>query len=377
MNPMAKSDEKNLLPIPFFGQSTGGSGSASVKPVVMAGPCSVESRGQIIEVAEALRGIDGVNVMRAGIWKPRTRPGSFEGIGEKGLPWLREAARIASLPVAVEVATPAHVRAAIESGVDMLWIGARTSVNPFAVQDIADTIASLNPDIPVLVKNPVNPDLELWIGALQRLLQAGVARLGAIHRGFSSYNSAPYRNPPVWQIPMELHRRMPGLPIIHDPSHTGGSRDLIAPLSQQALDLGFNGLMIETHPEPEAALSDGGQQITPSELRTLLSSLVVKSVAPDMLDSRLDLLRRGIDDCDNQLMSILAQRMRLASEIGRYKSDKNIRVIQPDRYQRLLSALVAKGELLGLDARFVGRLLELIHEESVRLQLDIAGVSAK
>lgn len=373
MNSMAKSDEKNLLPIPFFGQSTGGSGSASVKPVVMAGPCSVESRGQIIEVAEALREIDGVNVMRAGIWKPRTRPGSFEGIGEKGLPWLREAARIASLPVAVEVATPAHVRAAIESGVDMLWIGARTSVNPFAVQDIADTIASLNPDIPVLVKNPVNPDLELWIGALQRLLQAGVARLGAIHRGFSSYNSAPYRNPPVWQIPMELHRRMPGLPIIHDPSHTGGSRDLIAPLSQQALDLGFNGLMIETHPEPEAALSDGGQQITPSELRTLLSSLVVKSVAPDMLDSRLDLLRRGIDDCDNQLMSILAQRMRLASEIGRYKSDKNIRVIQPDRYQRLLSALVAKGELLGLDARFVGRLLELIHEESVRLQLDIAG----
>lgn len=339
------------------------------RPVIMAGPCSVESRRQIVDVAESLRDVGGVSVLRAGIWKPRTRPGSFEGIGEQGLPWLREASEISGLPVAVEVATPAHVRAAIDAGVDMLWIGARTSVNPFAVQEIADTIASVKPDVPVLVKNPVNPDLELWIGALQRLLQAGVTHLGAIHRGFSSYNSAPYRNPPFWQIPLELHRRMPGLPIVHDPSHTGGSRALIAPLSQQALDLGFNGLMIETHPDPENALSDGGQQITPEELRTLLRSLVVKK--ENEPSSELDLLRSGIDECDSRLIEALARRMRLSKEIGEYKHAHGIKVIQPSRYHRLLSSLLENATSQGLDADFTRRLLELIHEESVRLQLDI------
>lgn len=359
----------SLLPIKIFEESSRKDRIAS--PVVIAGPCSVESRNQIVETAEALHELGRVDVLRAGIWKPRTRPGSFEGIGEKGLEWLMEASTRSGLPSAVEVATPAHVYAAIEAGVDMLWIGARTSVNPFAVQDIAETIASVRPDIPVLVKNPVNPDLELWIGALQRLSQAGVSRLGAIHRGFSSYNSAPYRNLPVWQIPMELHRRMPGLPIIHDPSHTGGCRDLIAPLSQQALDLGFDGLMIETHPEPDNALSDGGQQIIPAELGTLLAGLVVKSGSPDESDGRLELLRRGIDECDEQLLEAIARRMHLAKEIGRYKADNNIRVLQPDRYRRLLSSLVEKATAQGLDADFTKRMLELIHEESVRLQLHV------
>lgn len=356
-----------LSPIKYFeASSRKGSG-----PVVVAGPCSVESRGQIVETAEALRELGRVGVLRAGIWKPRTRPGSFEGIGERGLPWLMEASQLTGLPTAVEVATPAHVRAAVEGGVDMLWIGARTSVNPFAVQELADTIAAVKADIPVLVKNPVNPDLELWIGALQRLSQAGVRHLGAIHRGFSSYTPTAYRNPPVWQIPMELHRRVPDLPIIHDPSHTGGCRDLIGPLSQQALDLGFGGLMIETHPDPDGALSDGGQQITPKELGELLDRLVVKSARSDVSDSRLEMLRRGIDDCDDMLLEAMARRMDLAKEIGRYKAEHNIRVLQPERYRRLLSSLVEKAAAQGLDEHFTKRLLELVHEESVRLQLNV------
>lgn len=357
----------NLTEIPGFSMTsptrTGG------RPYVMAGPCSVESRQQIVETALALREGGGVDVLRAGVWKPRTRPGCFEGMGEKALPWLREAADIAGIPCATEVAVPAHVFAAIDAGVDMLWIGARTSVNPFAVQEIADAVASRNRSVPVWVKNPVNPDLELWIGALQRLVNAGVTCLGAIHRGFSAYNPYPYRNLPMWQIPMELHRRLPGLPVIHDPSHTGGDRKLLRPLAQQSLDLGFAGLMIESHPHPEEALSDGGQQLTPDDLRLLLGSLVVKKES--VQSSELDMLRGGIDECDSQLIETLARRMRLSEEIGRYKQAHGIRVLQPSRYQRLLSSLVERGSVQGLDPDFTRRLLELIHEESVRLQLDM------
>lgn len=343
-------------------------------PFVMAGPCSVESKQQILDTAFALKGIGKVNVLRAGIWKPRTHPGSFEGIGERGLSWLREASEQTGLPTAVEVATEAHVKMALESGVDILWIGARTSVNPFAVQEIADTIGRLNPLMPVLVKNPVNPDLELWIGALQRLLRAGVTNLGAIHRGFSAYNSAPYRNLPMWQIPLELHRRMPSLPILHDPSHTGGMRDLIHPLSQQALDLGFDGLMIESHLDPDNALSDGGQQLTPAELSSLLNSLVLKSESCERHEGieSLSELRRGIDECDETLIEAMARRMSLAAEIGSYKAEHNMKVVQHDRYERLLSSLVDKGSARGLSRKFVERMLELIHEESVRIQLEIA-----
>lgn len=338
-------------------------------PLVIAGPCSVESRGQILSTAESLSGIKAVRVLRAGIWKPRTMPGSFEGLGEKALPWLREAAQMSGLLCATEVATPTHARAALEAGIDILWIGARTAVNPFAVQELAETIAEINPEIPILIKNPVNPDLDLWIGAFRRFLQAGVRHLAAVHRGFSAFNSKPYRNLPVWQIPMELHRRLPGLPIIHDPSHTGGTRSLLKPLSQQALDLGLDGLMIETHPDPAQALSDGGQQVTPEELKHLLDSLIIKtdSATPD---DELSILRHGIDACDLQLIDTLARRMELSKKIGRYKSARNIKVLQPDRYRKLLSELVAKGSAEGLDRVFLERLLELIHEESVRLQLD-------
>lgn len=361
-----------IQPIPQFARKLSKDSSLKFAPIIIAGPCSVESREQILSTAESLSKIEGVDVLRAGIWKPRTHPGSFEGIGEKGLSWLREAGDLSGLPIATEVATEAHVKEALEAGVDMLWIGARTSVNPFAVQEIANTIAALSPDTPVLVKNPVNPDLELWIGAIQRLLQAGVTRVGAIHRGFSAYNSAPFRNLPMWQLPMELHRRMSDLPIIHDPSHTGGSRELLATLSQQALDLGFNGLMIETHPSPDNALSDGGQQITPDELNNLLREIVVKTAGRGEAGSELEIFRKGIDECDGRLLELLSERMKLSEEIGEYKAEHNMKVLQPQRYERLLSALVEKGEALGLDSKFIERLLKLIHEESVRLQLEIS-----
>lgn len=339
-------------------------------PFIIAGPCSVESRQQIIDTALQLAEINNVTVLRAGIWKPRTLPGSFEGLGEKGLPWLKEAAEKSGLYAATEVATSAHARAAIDAGIDILWIGARTAVNPFAVQELAETIAAIAPDIPVMIKNPVNPDTNLWIGAFRRFLQVGVRHLAAIHRGFSAFDTKPYRNLPMWQIPMELHRRMPDLPIIHDPSHTGGSTQLLKPLSQQALDLGFDGLMVETHPNPSEALSDGGQQITPDELKIMLGKLVIKHDYAEP-DDELTILRHGIDACDLQLLETLARRMSLSKKIGQYKLAHNIKVLQPDRYQKLLSVLVAKGSAEGLDHAFLERLFELIHEESVRLQLDL------
>lgn len=336
---------------------------------VMTGPCSVESREQIVETALRLHEEGCIDVLRGGIWKPRTRPGCFEGLGEKALPWLREAADRAGVPCATEVAVPEHVYAAISEGVDILWIGARTSVNPFAVQQLADAIAERNSDIPVLVKNPVNPDLELWIGAIQRLYNAGVKRIGAIHRGFSAYNTYPFRNLPMWQIPMEFHRRLPSVPLLHDPSHTGGSRELLQPLAQQALDLGFSGLMIESHIRPDEALSDGGQQIVPSDLSRLISSLVIKQSSVE--STELDRLRTAIDECDDMLIESLARRMRLSEQIGRYKKLNGMKVLQPSRYQRLLSDFVEKATQQGLESEFVKRLLELIHEESVRLQLNI------
>ena len=362
---------RQIQPIEFL-KGTNKTQCAGDSYALLAGPCSVESPGQIRSVAEALKADGRVAALRAGIWKPRTQPGSFEGIGGKGLPWLMEASRAVGIPAAVEVATPAHVKAALDVGVDILWIGARTSVNPFAVQEIAETIAAIRPETPVLVKNPVNPDLELWIGAFQRFLQAGVQRLGAIHRGFSSYNSAPYRNSPMWQIPIELHRRLPALPIFHDPSHTGGNRELLQSLSQQALDLGFSGLMIETHPSPEKALSDGGQQITPAELTGLLDSLVIKTDRSMDAEIPLEILRRGIDECDGQILEAIGRRMEYAREIGALKYANNMRVIQPERYERLLSSLVARGGELGLEKSFVEKFLGLLHEESVRLQLDLA-----
>ena len=307
--------------------------------------------------------------LRAGVWKPRTRPGSFEGYGARALPWLKEAAALTGMPAGTEVATPEHVKLALDAGMDFLWIGARTAANPFAMQQLADALGQLAPDITVLVKNPLNPDLELWIDALQRLLMAGVRRLGAIHRGFSVYDSAPYRNAPLWQIPLQLHRRYPNLPLLHDPSHTGGSRELIAPLCQTALDLGFNGLMIECHPVPETAMSDGGQQITPAGLARLIGSLRVRTGNPS--DHKINELRLQIDELDAELLSLLARRMELTDAVGEIKRKAEMPVLQPDRYRRLLSTLLERGESAGLDASFLSRLLETIHEESVRRQLII------
>ena len=336
---------------------------------IMAGPCSAESREQVLTTAEQIARRGMADIYRAGVWKPRTHPGCFEGIGVPALEWLAEARIVTGLPVATEVAVPGHVAAAAEVGIDVLWIGARTCANPFAVQELADAIASYCPQTPVLVKNPVSPDLELWIGALQRLQRAGVAHLGAIHRGFSVYKSAPYRNAPIWQLPLELHRRFPSLPLLHDPSHTGGSRDHIAVLSQQALDMGFTGLMIECHTDPSSALSDGGQQLTPDSLFNMLSALKVRS--GDVPDRILQGLRGQIDDIDNQLLGLLARRMELSDSIGECKRRADMPVVQTERYSRLLTSLVGRGVELGLDEAFLAGLLERIHAESVRRQLEI------
>ncbi len=335
--------------------------------LVIAGPCSAESPDSLLECSRLLAALGCASALRAGAWKPRTRPGSFEGYGSAALPWLREASASTGLPIGTEVATPEHAKQAAEADVDFLWIGARTAANPFAMQQLAEAIAYHCPDKAILVKNPLNPDIELWIGALQRLYLAGVRRLGAIHRGFSVCDASPYRNAPLWQIPLQLHRRFPKLPLLHDPSHTGGTRSLIAPLSQAALDLGFDGLMIECHPDPEQAMSDGGQQITPAELADMLRRLRVRTGSRP--DDAIDGLRLQIDELDNQLLSILARRMNLTDSIGRLKRDADMPALQPARYSRLLSTLISRGEAAGLDTRFLHSLLETVHEESIRRQL--------
>lgn len=336
-------------------------------PLVIAGPCSAESEQQTLETARALSAI-GVKVYRAGIWKPRTMPGSFEGIGDEGLQWLQAVKRETGMMVATEVATVEHVRAALDAGIDILWIGARTTANPFAVQDIADQLQGQD-EITVLVKNPVNPDLDLWLGALQRFSNAGITRLGAVHRGFSSAGAHIYRNDPQWHIPFELRRLASGMTLLCDPSHIGGKREYVEPLSQLAMDAGFDGLMIESHCKPAQALSDSAQQITPNELKSILDRLVVRSGAP--IEDELALLRQQIDDCDHELLAVLARRMSISREIGRFKKANNLRVVQPARYQDVMNARVDEGNRLGLDPDFTQRIMQAIHEDSVRQQLDI------
>lgn len=335
--------------------------------MVIAGPCSAESALSLAECAVIMAHTGAAGALRAGVWKPRTRPGCFEGHGEKALIWLREAAIAAKLPIGTEVATPEHVRLAADAGIDFMWIGARTAGSPFAMQQLAEAIAARCPDKAVFVKNPLNPDIELWVGAIQRLYVAGVRRLGAIHRGFSVCDAAPYRNAPLWQIPLQLHRRFPNLPLLHDPSHTGGARDLIAPLSQAALDLGFDGLIIECHPDPDKAMSDGGQQLTPVELASMLRGLRVRTGSGP--DDTIESLRLQIDELDNQLLALLSRRMRLTDSIGSLKRDADMPALQPERYRRLLSTLLSRGEQSGLDSRFLRTLLETVHEESIRRQL--------
>ena len=341
-------------------------GVDSTRPIVIAGPCSADTAEQVLTTARQLFK-NGIKIFRAGIWKPRTKPGGFEGVGEVGLPWLAHVKEELGMLTSTEVATPAHVEAALQHGIDLLWIGARTVVNPFAMQELADALRGV--DIPVLVKNPVNPDLELWIGGLQRLNDAGVRRLGAIHRGFSSYDKRIYRNPPLWHIPIELRRRIPNLPIFGDPSHTGGSRELIAPLCQQAMDLGYDGLIIESHCRPDTAWSDASQQVTPDVLALICEKLVIREVT-DRTEN-LESMRKQIDECDNALLDLLARRMRICREIGAYKRDHNMTIVQTNRYSEILDKRGAQGSLCGVNARFVRELFELIHEESIAQQVEV------
>ncbi|CDE87376.1 phospho-2-dehydro-3-deoxyheptonate aldolase/chorismate mutase [Prevotella sp. CAG:891] len=309
----------------------------------------------------------GVKLFRAGIWKPRTKPGGFEGIGEEGLTWLQRVQQELGMKVCTEVATHAHVEAALNAGIDALWIGARTVANPFAMQEIADALKGA--EVPVLVKNPVNPDLELWIGGLERINQAGITRLGVIHRGFSTYEKRLYRNLPMWHIPIELRRRIPGLPIFGDPSHIGGARELIAPLCQQAMDLGFDGLIVESHCRPDEAWSDAAQQVTPDVLDFILSKLVIRKIT-DSTES-LDTMRHEIDEIDNALIETLSKRMRISREIGAYKREHDMTVVQTNRYTEILYKRGAQGVLCGMSADFVKAVFESIHEESVRQQIEV------
>lgn len=340
------------------------------RPIVIAGPCSAETEEQVMSTARMLAD-KGCHIFRAGVWKPRTKPGGFEGNGEKALPWLKEVKEETGMMISTEVATPDHVELAMRYDIDVLWVGARTSANPFAMQALADSMQGLQ--IPVLVKNPVNPDLELWIGGLQRLNQAGIKRLGVIHRGFSSYDKKIYRNLPMWQIPIELRRRIPGLPIICDPSHIGGRRDLIAPLCQQAMDLGFDGLIVESHCNPKEAWSDAKQQVTPDILDYILSLLVIRDDTFTTEDIRS--LRAQIDELDNSLMELLAKRFRLCREIGTFKKEHNMTILQTRRYNEILEKRGTQAGLCGMNPKFAAHIFELIHEESVRQQLAIVNQS--
>jgi len=336
------------------------------QPIVIAGPCSAESEVQVMETAKQLY-FKGCSIFRAGVWKPRTKPGCFEGCGKEALPWLKKVREETGMQVAIEVATPEHVDLALAHHIDILWIGARTTANPFAVQALADAMKGI--EVPVLVKNPVNPDLELWIGAFERLARANVRRLGAIHRGFSSYENKLYRNAPMWQIPIELRRRMPDLPILCDPSHMGGKRDLIAPISQQALDMGFDGLFVESHYKPDTALSDSGQQITPAILSYILSQLTVRSKTWG--NGGLGELRSQIDEIDTQLIELLAKRMKICREVGEFKRKRGVPVYQTKRYGEMMDKREINGQLNGLRKDFITHIFSLIHEESVSEQIQI------
>ena len=336
------------------------------RPLLIAGPCSAETEEQVMETARGLAA-RGIKIFRAGVWKPRTKPGGFEGNGTIAFPWLKRVKAELGMYIAVEVATASHVREALSNDIDMIWIGARTSANPFAVQEIADSLEGI--DIPVLIKNPVNPDLDLWIGAIERIHNAGIRRIGAIHRGFSSFDKKIYRNLPQWHIPIELHRQIPNLPIVCDPSHIGGRRELIAPLCQQAMDLNFDGLIIESHCNPDKAWSDASQQVTPEVLDFIVNTIVIRDMT--QTTENLSALRRQIDDLDNSLLELLARRMRVSKEIGQYKKEHNMPILQVQRYDEILQKRISQAEQMGMDAEFMKTVLVAIHEESVRHQQEI------
>ncbi|WP_396161195.1 chorismate mutase [Flavobacterium sp.] len=339
-------------------------------PLVIAGPCSAETEEQVLKIAHELKNSD-VSIFRAGIWKPRTRPGGFEGVGEIGLKWLQKAKAETGLLMATEVATAAHVKLALEHDIDVLWIGARTTVNPFAVQEIADALQGT--DKIVLLKNPVNPDLSLWIGGLERLYNANIKKLGVIHRGFSTYEKTKYRNNPEWQIAIDLQNRFPDLPLICDPSHITGKREMIQEVSQQALDLNYDGLIIETHIDPDKAWSDAAQQVTPATLKQMFVNLRVRKVTDDEgeYNQKMAKLRMQIDEFDGKLLEILGNRMKVADKIGLLKKEKNVAILQNQRWNEILGKMILEGEEKGLSSDFVMLLFKAIHQESISHQENI------
>lgn len=340
------------------------------RPAVISGPCSAESREQVMAIARQLSAIPQVKAMRAGIWKPRTRPSAFEGVGEQGLNWMQQVQRETGLKVTVEVAKPSHVEQALKYGIDFLWIGARTTGNPFSIQELAEALQGV--DIPVMVKNPLNPDLKLWLGALERINQAGITKIAAVHRGFHCYDEGPYRNNPRWEIPIELKRLVPGLPIICDPSHICGNRHMIAEVSQKALDLEMDGLMIETHIDPDNALTDSSQQIVPEALKNILNELTIRiEKGSREFSDKLELLRQQVDRIDKELIEVLGKRMKIIHEMGEYKRDHNITILQIERWRDIINSRLKIAEKHGLDRDFLLKLLQLVHNESIRMQTEI------
>jgi chorismate mutase len=345
-------------------------GYTDKRPIIMAGPCSAETEEQVMETARQLKNA-GINIFRAGIWKPRTRPNTFEGVGKEGLHWLKRVHNELDMLTATEVANASHVFEALKYGVDILWIGARTTANPFAVQEIADALEGV--EIPVLIKNPVNPDVELWIGAFERINQAGIKKLAAIHRGFSVYGRSFYRNDPQWQIPIELKRRIPNLPIITDPSHICGNREFLSEISQEAMDLNFDGLIIESHINPDKAISDAMQQITPAVLKELVDKLVLRNpnIENSLIMHTLEDLRHEIDKYDDKLLEILAARMDVAEKIGKYKKENNLTILQSGRWDELLKERTDKAVKKGLSEDFILKVLRAIHQESINRQTKV------
>lgn len=340
-------------------------------PIIISGPCSAETESQTITTCKQLAATGKVHALRAGIWKPRTRPGQFEGVGDVGLEWMVNARKETGLPITTEVATAAHVEAALKAGVDILWIGARTTVNPFSVQEIADSLKGV--DIPVMVKNPVNPDLELWIGALERLNKAGITKMAAIHRGFSSFEKGPFRNAPMWELAIDLKTRIPELDIICDPSHITGARDLISFVSQKALDMDMAGLMIESHITPDAAWSDAKQQVTPTALSKILDALIVRTASSDSKSFKdtLVALREQIDQLDDDIMHKLSARMKISEKIGQYKKENGVTILQVNRWEEIINTRVAMGLAMGISEDFSKEFLKLVHQESIQIQTKV------
>lgn len=345
-------------------------GNDGVKPFIIAGPCSAETPEQLLCTVKALRNYR-VDAFRAGIWKPRTRPNGFEGNGVEALKWAAEVKKEVNLPFATEVGSALHVEVALKYGVDILWIGARTTVNPFSVQEIADALKGV--DVPVLVKNPMNPDLNLWIGALERMYNSGITRLGAIHRGFSSFEKTKFRNVPNWMIPLELKRQFPHLPLFCDPSHIGGSRELIYDISQRALDLNFDGLIVESHINPDEAWSDAAQQVTPEKFGNILNDLKVREESSSNVEftNKLEELRSKINNIDREVVELMGQRMALSEKIAEYKKENNVTTYQVDRWNEIFNTRKEWAKKMGVNEEFIAELFKLVHEESVRKQEEV------